>query len=59
MALPDNLDPKMTYMISGKFINDMLDEIRKNKIILDENSPIFISEVGPDGTRLALDTTTC
>ena len=58
--IPENVEPDGTYMLSGKFINQILDCLRENKISIDdENSPLQIREVGPQGKVLGLDTTTC
>jgi len=57
--IPENVDPKGTYMLSGVFINRILDCLRENVIVLDQSGPLKIINKGPDGTKLGLDTDTC
>jgi hypothetical protein len=58
--IPDNVDEKGTYMLSGKFINQILGALRENQIRLaEESGPLQIRERGPQGTVLGLDTDVC
>jgi hypothetical protein len=59
--VPDKVDPKGTYMLSGEFINQILDWMNEHELSIDDedNSPLRIREIGPQGTVLGLDTTEC
>ncbi len=58
--IPDNVDPKGSYMLTGAFLNQILDCLREQRIFLaDESGPLQIRERGPLGTAIALNTDTC
>jgi len=57
--IPNNVDEAGTYMLSGKFINQMLEWMRANTISVEESGPIKLTEAPPSGKVLSLDTTTC
>lgn len=58
--IPNNVDPAGTYMLSGVFINAILDCLRERTISFgQENGPVQVSEKGKLGTVLGVQTTTC
>src|SRR5437868_3253252 len=54
--IPENVAEDGTYMLSGYFINQILDVLREQQLsIEDDNSPLQIREIGPGGTVLGID----
>jgi len=58
-AIPSNVDEQGTFLLSGKFINQILDWMRENTISVEDSSPIKLHEIPPNGKVLTLDTATC
>ena len=60
-SIPNNVDEAGTFLLSGKFINQILEALRENKIVIeDEKGPLQIRERSVSkGTVLGLDTDTC
>ena len=53
--IPDNVDQEGTFLLSGSFINTILDFLREQRISVEDNSPLQISEIGPQGMILGFD----